>query len=85
MIFSRDINSGKEIVQVNLIDFDGESRDDFVGFSEIKLSAYKDQIKHEEWLDVYDSSNFLTNTKILLSIQWIHSKVLIIFYIEKTN
>lgn len=71
----REIINGKETLQVNIVDFDEESRDELLGYVNIQLDRLKDQLKHEEWFDLVDSNGQRTKTKILLSLQWIFSKV----------
>lgn len=51
-VFTFDVQTGKEILEVMLFDKDDFGKDDFEGRIELSLDAYKDQQTHDEWFDL---------------------------------
>ena len=60
-----------------VMDFDPNSRDECLGIANINLQVLRDQCKHEEWFELFNNNGMKSNAKILLSMQWIYSYVLL--------
>jgi len=51
-IFTFDVDSGKEVLEVVAFDKDDFGSDDFLGHFAITLERYKDQQPHDEWFEL---------------------------------
>ena len=79
----RHIETGMEDLHIVVMDHDQQSRDDFAGQITVPLNRLSDQLKHEEWFELFDKNGKRSKSKIHLELQWIHSRVFYIFSIVK--
>ena len=72
------ILNGMEDLNVSLIVVNtNDQNEEKVGQLTIPLNRLNDQLKHEEWFDLYDANGSLISMKIFMNLQWIYSKVLL--------
>ena len=77
--FKRGINQGNENIQLMIMDYDPNSRDECLGLVNINLQGLRDQCKHDEWFELISNNGLRSHGKILVSIQWIYSNVKFIY------
>jgi Ca2+-dependent lipid-binding protein len=51
-VFSFDVDTGKEVLDVQCFDHDDFGSDDFLGRFALSLDNYRDQQPHDEWFDL---------------------------------
>ena len=64
-----------ESIQIQMMDYDAFSRNDFLGQVVISLEQLRDQTKHDDWFDIIDRNHNSTGASVHLVVQWIHSRV----------
>ena len=69
------IETGMEDLHIVVMDHDQQSRDDFAGQITVPLNRLSDQLKHDEWFELFDKNGKRSKSKIHLELQWIHSRV----------
>lgn len=73
--FKFDIRTGKEPLEVLVLDRDLYSADDFEGKLSLNLMEFKDQMKVDKWYDLQSThAHELCQGEIRVEIQWIHSR-----------
>jgi hypothetical protein len=70
------VTTGKEQIQVVLMDQDLESREDIGGIAFIDIAIFKDQLSQDIWVDVKDRQDVVLRGRVRLIVQWIYSKVI---------
>jgi Ca2+-dependent lipid-binding protein len=51
-IFTFEVDSGREKLEVTVMDKDSFGSDDFLGRFVLNLDRYRDQQPHDEWFDL---------------------------------
>ena len=51
-VFTFDVDTGKEILEIKAFDHDDFGEDDFLGGFALQLDKYRDQQPHDEWFDL---------------------------------
>jgi hypothetical protein len=70
--------------QIRFAVFDqARSREDFEGEVIVPLKELRDQNIHDVWLDLFTRTGQKGRGQIHVKLQWIHSKVLIIYFFLK--
>lgn len=74
-IFTFDVSSGKELLEVTAFDRDDFGSDDFLGRFDLTLERFKDQQPHDEWYDLLpDKPNTNWHGRLRLVVQYVYSK-----------
>lgn len=74
--FKFDIRTGKDPLEILVLDRDLYSADDFEGKLSLNLMDFRDQMKMDKWYDLQSTNpNELWQGEIRVEIQWIHSRV----------
>jgi len=69
--FSFKINVGTGELLVQVYNQGRLSKDDLLGSCSVPLEEFKDQVRHERWFSLSGRSG---NSRILLSVQWVHKR-----------
>ena len=77
-----DIIKSSSQIRFIVIDTSKFNKKDFEGEVIVLLEELKDQNIHDVWLDLFDKNGNKTRGQIHVKLQWIHSKVLIFYYLE---
>ena len=80
-IFTLDVETGREVLEVLVYDKDDFGSDDFQGRITLRLDDYRDQISHDEWFDLeperpQDAQDW--HGKIRLVLHYVYSKTRLI-------
>lgn len=74
-IFTFDVETGKEVLEILVYDKDDFGSDDFEGRCELTLDDFKDQAPHDIWLDLEaEKPGQKWQGRIRLNLQYIFSK-----------
>jgi len=74
-VFTFDVETGKETMEITVFDKDDFGSDDFEGRCEFDLDEFKDQAPHDVWLDLEAENPAVAwQGKIRLVIQYVFSK-----------
>lgn len=57
------------------MDYGSITRNSLIGEAEVALTELADQTIHEAFLDLFDQDGRVTQSKLNVKLQWIHSKV----------
>jgi Ca2+-dependent lipid-binding protein len=60
-VFTFDVESGKELLEVIAYDRDDFGKDDFLGRFTLTLDDYRDQQAHDEWFDLRPDDRKMEN------------------------
>jgi len=74
-VFTFDVDTGKELLELSVFDKDDFGSDDFLGAFALKLDGYRDQQPHDEWFELQpDKSTAQWHGRLRLVIQYVYSK-----------
>ena len=73
--FTFEITHGREPLQIVVMDKDTFGNDDLEGICQFPLNQLRDQMKHDQWLDLVDEKGQPTQGRVRLMLQWVYSKV----------
>jgi Ca2+-dependent lipid-binding protein len=74
-VFTFDVETGKEIMEITVFDRDDFGTDDFEGRFEFDLEEFKDQAPHDLWFDLQAENPTLKwQGKLRLVVQYVFSK-----------
>jgi C2 domain len=76
-VFTFDVDSGKEILDITAFDHDDFGSDDYLGRFALQLEKYMDQQPHDEWFDLLPEKVGVAQDwhgRLRLVIQYVYSK-----------
>jgi Ca2+-dependent lipid-binding protein len=76
-VFTFDVDSGREDIDVTAFDKDDFGRDDFLGRCRLNLEDYRDQQLHDEWFELMPDDPKMQGQwhgRLRLVVQFVYSK-----------